>query len=118
VKFSLSDAERILDALYKIDETHEQVGLMLAAIASLGANVSKANDELTQLQAQLSDTTADVLAKLDQLTQQLGDLPADAQATLDAIKAGVQQLDATVGDADGSDGAAPAQPEQPAEPTA
>lgn len=71
--------------------------------------MATAAEQLTDLKAQLADTTSDVLAKLDQLTEQLGQLSPEAQATLDEIKAGVQGLDDVVGDADGSD--TPAEPE-------
>jgi len=65
--------------------------------------MASAAEQLTNLKAQLADTTADVLAKIDQLTAQLGTLSPEAQATLDEIVAGVTSLDSTVGDADGSD---------------
>lgn len=65
--------------------------------------MATASQQLTDLKAQLTDTTADVLAKLDQLTAQLGTLSPEAQATLDDIVAGVTSLDTAVGDADGSD---------------
>lgn len=81
--------------------------------------MATANEQLVELKAQIADTTADVLAKLDQLQQQVGTLPPDAQATLDEIKAGVAELDAVVGDADGSD--TPTEPPVepvPGEPTA
>jgi len=65
--------------------------------------MATAKEQLTQLKAQIADTTADVLAKLQQLTDQLGNLDPEAQATLDETKAGVQSLDDAVGDADGSD---------------
>ena len=73
--------------------------------------MATAAEQLTELKAQLADTTSDVLAKLDQLTEQLGQLTPEAQAVLDEIKAGVQSLDETVGDADNSD--TPAEPEEP-----
>jgi hypothetical protein len=106
---SLSDAERLLGALQQITHTSESVGRIEAALVTLGAQMSKANDDLQALKAQLGDTTSDVLAKIGQLEDQLGQLPEDAAATLADIRAGVEQLDATVGDADGSD--------TPAEPT-
>jgi hypothetical protein len=93
---SLSDVERLLNAFAAIDRIETKID-------NLGVIMASAAQQLTDLKAQLSDTTADVLAKIEQLTQQLGELPADAQATLDEIKAGVQQLDDAVGDADGSD---------------
>lgn len=65
--------------------------------------MATAAEQLTELKAQLADTSADVLAKIDQLTAQLGTLSPEAQATLDEIVAGVSSLDTTVGDADGSD---------------
>lgn len=105
MKFSLSDAEMILRAFAAI-------GRIESKIDTLGDLMASAKEQLTALKAQLGDTTADVLAKLDQLTQQLGTLDPDAQATLDEIRAGVQQLDDAVGDADGSDTPAP-----PVEPT-
>lgn len=73
--------------------------------------MATAAEQLLELKAQLADTTADVLAKIGQLTEQLGELSPEAQATLDEIRAGVQQLDDTVGDADGSD-APPAEPQE------
>lgn len=69
----------------------------------LEALMATAAEQLLELKAQLADTTSDVLAKLDQLTEQIGQLSPEAQATLDEIRAGVQQLDDTVGDADGSE---------------
>lgn len=87
---------------------------VLAALEEVRNEVSEANDKLVELQTQLADTSADVLAKLAQLEGQLGELPADAQATLDSIKASVSSLDSTVGDADGSD-TPPVEP--PTEPT-
>lgn len=74
-----------------------------AQLTRLENLMASALEQLTELKAQIADTTSDVLAKLDQLTAQLGELTPEAQAVLDEIKAGVQQLDATVGDADGSD---------------
>ncbi len=94
--FSLAEAKLILDGLAAIERIETKID-------DLGVHMTQANAALQALQAQLADTSADVLAKLDQLTQQLGTLPADAQATLDSIVASVQGLDTTVGDADGSD---------------
>jgi division protein CdvB (Snf7/Vps24/ESCRT-III family) len=105
VEFSLSDAARILGALAAIERIESKID-------TLGVLVATAKQQLDELKAQLADTTADVLAKLDQLTQQLGTLDPDAQATLDEIKAGVQQLDDAVGDADGSD-TPPVEPTSP-----
>jgi phage shock protein A len=96
VGLSLADAKLILDGLAAI-------GRIEAKIDTLGEAMATAKQQLDDLKTQLGDTTADVLAKLDQLTQQLGQLDPEAQATLDEIKAGVQSLDAAVGDADGSD---------------
>lgn len=69
--------------------------------------MASAAEQLAALKTQLADTTSDVLAKIEQLTGQLGELSPEAQATLDEIKAGVEQLDETIGDADGSDGTVP-----------
>lgn len=92
----LASAKIILDAFAAIERIESKID-------TLGDLMATAKEQLTALKTQLADTTADVLAKLDQLTQQLGTLDPDAQATLDEIKAGVQQLDDAVGDADGSD---------------
>lgn len=100
IVLSLSDAERLLNALDAIERIEQKID-------HLGGLMATAAQQLTDLKAQLADTTADILAKLDQLSQQAGNLSPEAQATLDEIKAGVQQLDATVGDADGSDTPAP-----------
>lgn len=99
---SLADAKLVLDAFAAIERIESKID-------TLGVFMASAAQQLSDLKAQLADTTADVLAKIQQLTDQLGQLPTDAQATLDDIKAGVQQLDDAVGDADGSD--------TPAEPT-
>lgn len=100
MSLSLADAKLVLDALAGIERIESKLD-------TLGESMASAAQQLTDLKAQLADTTADVLAKLQQLTDQLGQLPADAQATLDEIKAGVQNLDDAVGDADGSDTPAP-----------
>lgn len=100
MEFSLSDAKLLLDALDRIERIESKLD-------TLGVIMATAAQQLTDLKAQIGDTTADVLAKLDQLTQQAGNLSPEAQATLDEIKAGVQQLDDTVGDADGSDAPPP-----------
>jgi len=93
---SLSDVERLLNALAAIDRIETKID-------ELGVIMATAAQQLTDLKAQISDTTADVLAKLDQLSQQAENLSPEAQATLEEIKTGVQQLDDAVGDADGSD---------------
>lgn len=90
------------------------VGDLPGQLARLETLMTEANDKLVALATQLADTKADVLAKIGQLQEQLGTLPADAQATLDSIIASVGDLDATVGDADGSEGT-PSEPE-PTEP--
>ncbi len=97
----LATAKIILDACAAIERIEYKIN-------DLGVQMATAKQQLDELKTQLSDTTADVLAKLDQLTQQLGQLDPEAQATLDEIKAGVQSLDEAVGDADGSD--TPAEP--------
>lgn len=74
-----------------------------AQLTRMEIAMSSAAEQLTELKAQLADTTADVLAKIDQLTTQLGELSPEAQATMDEIRAGVTALDTTVGDADNSD---------------
>lgn len=74
-----------------------------ARFDTLEALMATANEQLVALKAQITDTAADVLAKLEQLTAQLGTLDPAAQATLDEIVAGVTALDVAVGDADGSD---------------
>jgi hypothetical protein len=96
VKLGLADAKLVLGAFAAI-------GRIESKIDFLGALMATANEQLTALKAQIGDTTSDVLAKIDQLTQQVGTLDPAAQATLDEIRAGVQQLDDAVGDADGSD---------------
>lgn len=96
MELTLADAEKILRAFAAIERIESKID-------TLGDLMATAKEQLTALKTQLADTTADVLAKLDQLTQQLGTLDPEAQATLDEIKAGVQQLDDAVGDADGSD---------------
>jgi hypothetical protein len=101
VGFDLATAKMILDALTAVERIESKID-------SMGVQMATAAQQLTDLKAQFADTTSDVLAKLDQLTQQLGQLDPAAQATLDEIKAGVQQLDDAVGDADGSDTPPPA----------
>jgi hypothetical protein len=83
------------------------------------AIMAKVKEELEALKAQLSDTSADVLAKLDQLTEQLGDVNPESRVLLDEIKAGVQALDDAVGDANNSDvpPAGPVDEPVPGEPT-
>lgn len=104
---SLSDAQLLLGALAKIDT-------ILTKVTNLEVSMATAKEQLDALKAQLSDTTADVLAKIDQLMEQAQNLSPEAQATLDEIKAGVQSLDEAVGDADGSD--TPPDPEPVPEP--
>lgn len=80
-----------------------ELSAVIAQLTRMEEKMSQANDALNALKAQISDTTADVLAKIDQLKAQVGTLDTDAQATLDQIQAGVKSLDDAVGDADGSD---------------
>lgn len=100
MELSLSDAKLVLSAFAAIERIESKLD-------TLGVIMASAAQQLTDLKAQIGDTTADVLAKLDQLSQQAANLSPEAQATLDEIKAGVQQLDDAVGDADGSDTPAP-----------
>lgn len=96
---SLGDAflaEELREIFDLIRETHTKV-------TEIGIQMATAAEQLTALKTQITDTTADVLAKLQQLTEQLGNLTPEAQATLDEVVAGVQALDTAVGDADGSD---------------
>lgn len=86
---------------------HIHIDGLNAQLDRLEIAMATAAEQLTDLKAQLADTTADVLAKIEDLTAQLGELSPEAQATLDEIKAGVAALDTTVGDADGSDVATP-----------
>ena len=114
MELSLSDAKLVLAAFAAIERIESNVNV-------LGVLMATAKEQLDALKAQMTDTNADVRARLaelnakvDQLTAQLGTLDPDAQATLDAIKADVQALDEAVGDADGSD--TPAPPVEPGNP--
>lgn len=97
-------AMRLQQTFDKIEMMDEKLDLILD---TLGEFMATALEQLTALQAQISDTAADVLAKLEQLQTAAGNLTPDAQAILDDIKAQVGSLDTTVGDADGSDTATP-----------
>jgi hypothetical protein len=97
-------AMRLQQTFDRIELMDEKLDLILD---TLGEFMATALEQLTALQAQISDTAADVLAKLEQLQTAAGNLTPDAQAILDDIKAQVGSLDTTVGDADGSDTANP-----------
>jgi hypothetical protein len=72
--------------------------------------MSEMGDNLTALTAVVEDVKADFQAFKDAVENSSGQLPADVQPAYEKLAASLGDLDAAVGDADGSDGGIPQPP--------
>lgn len=99
----LSDAERLLGALAKLDQVLHLVESTHFRITQLEATVATAAEQLTTLSGKVDDLVSDVRAALDILRADRENLTEAGQAAFDELDAKVDAFDTEIGDADRSD---------------
>lgn len=114
IVLSLSDAERLLDALGAIERIEQKIDNLGGLMATAAEQINALSSKVDALAATTADIHADFTAFKDAMEAERENLTTAGQAALDQANAKLDtaqtslgDLDVAVGDADGSDTPAP-----------